>query len=118
MAFEDLPADEDAEDAVVAEDDGGEGLRGGCGTEGIFSQRLALCMIFGYTAELMSTASEISAAIRCLPVGERWDLLHEFADELWAEWDAQIESDVKSGRLDDFVSEARDELRRFVILDG
>jgi hypothetical protein len=44
--------------------------------------------------------------------------LHEFADELWAEWDAQIESDVKSGRLDDFVSEARDELRRFVILDG
>ena len=93
-------------------------MRGGCGTEGIFSQRLALCMIFGYTAELMSTASEISAAIRCLPVGERWDLLHEFADELWAEWDAQIESDVKSGRLDDFVSEARDELRRFVILDG
>jgi hypothetical protein len=114
MAFEDLPADEDAEDA---EDDGGEGLRGGCGTEGIFSQRLALCMIFGYTAELMSTASEISAAIRCLPVGERWDLLHEFADELWAEWDAQIESDVKSGRLDDFISEARDDLLSVVTAD-
>ena len=74
-------------------------------------------MIFGYTAELMSTASEIFAAIRCLPVGERWDLLHEFADELWAEWDAQIESDVKSGRLDDFISEARDDLLSVVTAD-
>jgi len=64
-------------------------------------------MIFGYTPELMSTTSEISAAIRGLPVRERWELLHEFADELWAGWDAQIESDVNSGRLDDFIAEAR-----------
>lgn len=55
----------------------------------------------------MSTTKEISEAIRLLPVSERWHLLHEFADELWAEWDAQIESEVKSGRLDGFLSEAR-----------
>jgi hypothetical protein len=66
----------------------------------------------------MSTTTEISEAIRFLPVSERWHLLHEVADELWAEWDAQIESEVNSGRLDDFVSEARDELRSFVICDG
>ncbi len=55
----------------------------------------------------MSTVTEISAALRRLPTEERWSLLHEFADELWAEWDAQIEHDLGSGKLDDFINQAR-----------
>lgn len=55
----------------------------------------------------MSTVTEISAALRRLPTEERWSLLHEFADELWAEWDAEIEQDLGSGKLDDFINQAR-----------
>jgi hypothetical protein len=55
----------------------------------------------------MSSMTEISAALRRLPTEERWSLLHEFADELWAEWDAQIEQDLDSGKLDDFINQAR-----------
>jgi len=51
--------------------------------------------------------TEISAALRRLPTEERWNLLHEFADELWAEWDAQIEQDLGSGKLDDLINQAR-----------
>ena len=58
----------------------------------------------------MSTTTEIAAAIRRLPEGERWDLLHEFADELWSDWDTQIGSDLESGRLDDFISQARSDI--------
>lgn len=54
----------------------------------------------------MSTVTEISAALRRLPTEERWSLLYEFADELWAEWDAQIEQDLGSGKLDDFINQA------------
>lgn len=59
----------------------------------------------------MSTATEISAAIRRLPPDERWNLLHEFADELWSDWDAQIESDLGSGGLDDFINQARADIK-------
>lgn len=55
----------------------------------------------------MSTATEISDAIRRLPADERWSLLHEFAEELWSDWDSRIESDLSSGRLDDFINQAR-----------
>lgn len=58
----------------------------------------------------MSTTEEISAAIRKLSADERWSLLHEFVDELWADWDAQIESDLSSGKLDQFLNEARVEI--------
>lgn len=58
----------------------------------------------------MGTTTEISAAIRRLPAGERWNLLHEFADELWSEWDARIESDLSAGKLDDFINQARAEI--------
>ncbi len=58
----------------------------------------------------MSDVADISAAIRRLPAGERWSLLHEFADELWSDWDAQIESDLNSGKLEDFISQARAEI--------
>ncbi len=60
---------------------------------------------------MMSTVPEISAAIRRLPADERWNLLHEFADELWSDWDTQIESDLNSGRLDDFIAQARADIR-------
>jgi hypothetical protein len=55
----------------------------------------------------MSTLSEISVALRRLPTDERWTLLHEFADELWSEWDTQIETDLRNGHLDDFINQAR-----------
>ena len=55
----------------------------------------------------MSTTEELSAAIRRLPADERWNLLHEFAHELWSDWDAQIEADSSSGKLDDFINQAR-----------
>lgn len=55
----------------------------------------------------MSAVPEISAAIRRLSAGDRWNLLHEFADELWADWDSQIETDLVSGKLDHFINKAR-----------
>ena len=70
-------------------------------------QRLALRQSLAILLFEMSTATEISAAIRLLPTGERWNLLREFADELWSNWDIQIESDLNSGRLDEFISQAR-----------
>lgn len=54
----------------------------------------------------MSTVTEISAAIRKLTADERRGLLQEFADELWSEWDQQIESDLESGRLDQLIADA------------
>lgn len=55
----------------------------------------------------MTTVAEISEAIHQLPTDDRWNLLHEFADELWRDWDLQIESDLKEGRLNDFLTRAR-----------
>jgi hypothetical protein len=55
----------------------------------------------------MSTVQEIEKAIHELGPQERWGLLHRFQDELWADWDKQIENDLKAGRLDSFLSEAR-----------
>jgi hypothetical protein len=55
----------------------------------------------------MSTVTEISAALRRLPTEERWSLLHEFADQLGAEWDSQIDQDLGRGKLDDFINQAR-----------
>ena len=59
----------------------------------------------------MSTTKEISAAIRRLPADERWNLLHEFAYDLWSDWDAQIETDHSSGNLDDFINQERVEIQ-------
>ena len=55
----------------------------------------------------MSTVEEISEALHRLPVEQRWGLLHRFSDELWSDWDAQIEADLKTGRLDELLAEAR-----------
>lgn len=59
----------------------------------------------------MSSVTEISAAIRRLSADERRLLLHEFADELWADWDARIEADSVDGKLDGFINEARADIR-------
>ena len=58
----------------------------------------------------MTTVAEISDALHRLPTGERWSLLQEFADELWTDWDRQIESDERDGRLDDFIAQARKDI--------
>ena len=58
----------------------------------------------------MSTVAEISEAIHRLPMSERWSLLHQFSDELWSDWDKQIEADLKNGRLDGFLAQARAEI--------
>ena len=58
----------------------------------------------------MTTVAEISDALHRLPTDERWNLLHEFADELWSDWDRQIVSDVRAGRLDSFLAQARKDI--------
>ena len=55
----------------------------------------------------MTTVEEISEAIERLPTEQRWGLLHRFADELWQEWDREIEADLKRGALDGLLIEAR-----------
>ena len=55
----------------------------------------------------MSTVEEISEALHRLPIEQRWGVLHRFSDELWSEWDEQVESDLKAGRLDGLLAEAR-----------
>lgn len=55
----------------------------------------------------MSTVEEISEALNRLPTEQRWGVLHRFSDKLWAEWDQQIESDLKSGGLNELLAEAR-----------
>lgn len=56
----------------------------------------------------MSTVHEIETAIDQLPADEKWSLLHRFSDRMWDEWDAQIESDFKAGRLDALIAEVRE----------
>ena len=55
----------------------------------------------------MKTTQEIETALLLLPTAERWELLHRFSDELWTDWDQQIEADLASGRLDDILADAR-----------
>jgi hypothetical protein len=58
----------------------------------------------------MSTVEEISEALHQLPTDERWEILHRFSEELWSDWDRQIESDLRQGRLDALLSEARTDI--------
>ena len=68
--------------------------------------RLALrthrCYAFDVT-----TSEEIEAALHRLPIEERWNLLCRFSDELWSDWDGQIETDLSAGKLDGLLAEAR-----------
>jgi hypothetical protein len=62
---------------------------------------------FGYRQLIMSTVEEITEALHGLPTEQRWGVLHRFSDELWSDWDEQIESDLKSGRLNSLLAEAK-----------
>jgi hypothetical protein len=55
----------------------------------------------------MSTLQEIEQAIRLLSAEAKWELLHRFQDDLWNEWDRQIEDDLSAGRLDALISEVK-----------
>jgi hypothetical protein len=57
----------------------------------------------------MSTVTEIREAIRKLPPHEAWKLAEELREHLDALWDQQFEGDVKAGRLDDMIAQAREE---------
>jgi hypothetical protein len=54
----------------------------------------------------MSTLTEIQSAIVRLSAEEQRQLARWFAEELEDAWDAQIEEDVKSGRLDHLIAQA------------
>jgi hypothetical protein len=55
----------------------------------------------------MTTSQEIEAALHRLPAEERWEILHRFSEELWTDWDGQIEADLSSGKLEGLLAEAR-----------
>ena len=55
----------------------------------------------------MTTSQELEAALHRLPTEERWNLLHRFSEELWSDWDGQIETDLSAGKLDGLLAEAR-----------
>lgn len=55
----------------------------------------------------MTTSQDIEAALHRLPTEERWNLLQRFSEELWSDWDGQIETDLSAGKLDGLLAEAR-----------
>ena len=59
----------------------------------------------------MSTLQEIEQAIGNLPRGEAYKLGAWLDQRLNDEWDTQIDSDVKSGRLNKITQEALSEHR-------
>ena len=59
----------------------------------------------------MSTVKQIEEAVRQLSADERAAFRAWFAEFDAEEWDRQLEADVKSGRLDWLVEEARQDLR-------
>jgi hypothetical protein len=60
----------------------------------------------------MSTVTEIREAIRKLPPNEAWQLAAELREHLDALWDKQFEQDVKAGRFDDLIANAKEEHAR------
>jgi hypothetical protein len=54
----------------------------------------------------VSTLQEIQSAIVRLNSEEQRQLAHWFEEALEDAWDAQIEEDVKAGRLDDLITQA------------
>jgi hypothetical protein len=54
----------------------------------------------------MSTMTEIQQAICQLSESEKRQLARWFEEELEDAWDAQIEEDIKAGRLDHLIAQA------------
>lgn len=57
----------------------------------------------------MSTVDEIKSAISGLPTEEFSELRKWFSETDWQSWNAQIEADSESGKLDFLLDEARNE---------
>ncbi len=57
----------------------------------------------------MSRVDEIKAAIQALPRADYVQLKRWLSQRDWEEWDAQIEEDSESGKLDSLTKEALDE---------
>ena len=59
----------------------------------------------------MRKIEEIEAQIQKLSQEELTELREWFLEQDWKAWDSQLEADVKAGKLDTLVSEARAEYR-------
>lgn len=59
----------------------------------------------------MATVEEIQAEIESLPHGDYLRLLRWLHQKDWKEWDAELEADALSGKLDFLADEALDEKR-------
>ena len=59
----------------------------------------------------MSTVQEIERAIEQLPREEAFRLADWISSRISAEWDNEIEEDIKAGRLDDLARQAVSEFR-------
>jgi hypothetical protein len=57
----------------------------------------------------MSTIEEIKEAISKLPEDQYTKIRRWFTEEDWKSWDAQIERDSASGKLDFLVDEANND---------
>ena len=58
----------------------------------------------------MSTVAEIQQAITRLSPAEQRQLARWFEEALEDAWDAQIEEDVKAGRLNDLIAQAESDI--------
>jgi hypothetical protein len=59
----------------------------------------------------MRKVEEIEAQIKALPREEFAELRNWLLEQDWSVWDAQIEADSKSGKLDKLVAEAKAEYK-------
>jgi len=55
----------------------------------------------------MGTVAEIEDAIQKLPSEKAWEVAKWLQEYLDAQWDQQIEEDVRSGKLDKLIAKAR-----------
>ena len=58
----------------------------------------------------MSTVTEIQTAITKLPEQEQRQLSRWLAERFADAWDAQIEADIKDGRLDHLIAQAENDI--------
>lgn len=59
----------------------------------------------------MRKVEEIEAQIKALPREEFAELRNWVLEQDWSSWDAQIEADSKSGKLDKLVADAKAEYK-------
>jgi hypothetical protein len=58
----------------------------------------------------MSTVTEIQQAITRLSTAEQRQLARWFEEALEDAWDAQIQEDIKAGRLNDLIAQAETDI--------